>query len=399
MRAKWMLVLSAPLLAAVLAVVLMGSSSGKEKAVDYEALAQKLVNQCAGIREGDYVMVYGGVRDFELLEDIAVNIRKVGAYPLLMASSERMRHRMYADVPEKYDSTAGKFDEKIYGVINAAISVSTEEDPSAFSDIPPERFATVNGVYARLNESLMNRKFKMVDLGNDLYPTKSRAREFGITVEQLSRIFWDGVNVDYRKLRDTGSKVKEALLDGDVLRITNPDGSDVTMRIKGRKVFLSDGTISKDDENAGTVSCLKWLPAGEVYFTPVPGTVEGKVVVSRRSFLGKEIRNLTMTFVGGKLESMTAESGLDELKKNYDAHPAGKEMFGAVDIGINPAIRPVKGSCLVACMASGMISMNTGGNAWAGGENSTIYSIVSYIPGATMTLDGKVLIDKGKLNF
>ncbi len=399
MRAKWLLVLSAPLLAAVLAVVLMGSSSGKEKAVDYEALAEKLVNQCAGIHEGDYVLVYGGVRDFELLEDIAVNVRKVGAYPLLMASSERMRHRMYADVPAKYDSTAGKFDEKIYKVIDAAITVSSDEDPSVFADIPPERFATVNGVYGRLNQILLNKKYREISLGNDLNPTKYRAKDFGITVEQLSEVFWKGVGVDYSRLHETGVKVKTALLDGDVLHITNANGTDLTMRIKGRRVFVSDGIVSNDNEAAGTLSCIKFLPAGEVYFTPVPGTVEGKVVVDRRSFLGKEIRKFTMTFVRGKLESMSAESGLEELKKNYDAQPEGKETFGVVDIGINPDVRPVKGSRMVACMASGMISVNVGGNDWAGGDNSTPYAITSYIPGATMTLDGNVLVDKGTLQF
>ena len=57
---------------------------------DLEALAQKLVNQCAAIHESDNVIVSGGVRDLELLENIAVHVRKAGAFPMLTISSDRM---------------------------------------------------------------------------------------------------------------------------------------------------------------------------------------------------------------------------------------------------------------------------------------------------------------------
>ena len=42
----------------------------KSTAIDYEALAQKLVNQCGNIHEGEIVLVSGGVNDLELLENI-----------------------------------------------------------------------------------------------------------------------------------------------------------------------------------------------------------------------------------------------------------------------------------------------------------------------------------------
>ncbi|MGE5447968.1 MAG: hypothetical protein ACM3PR_06370, partial [Bacteroidales bacterium] len=72
----------------------------KGKSSDTEALAQKLVNQCAHIKEGEFVMISGGVRDLQLLEDIAVNVRKLGAFPLVSIESDRMTRRMYTEVPE-----------------------------------------------------------------------------------------------------------------------------------------------------------------------------------------------------------------------------------------------------------------------------------------------------------
>ncbi len=70
----------------------------------YETLAQKLVTQCGAIKEGEIVMVIGSVRDNELLEDIVVNVRKQGAFPLLVIGSDRMTRRMFTEVPVKYDT-------------------------------------------------------------------------------------------------------------------------------------------------------------------------------------------------------------------------------------------------------------------------------------------------------
>ena len=79
-------------------------TAAKKAPTDLEQLAQRLVTQSAGVKEGDVVLVTGGAQDQELLEDIAVNVRKAGAFPLVAIDSDRMAKRMYTDVPEKYDT-------------------------------------------------------------------------------------------------------------------------------------------------------------------------------------------------------------------------------------------------------------------------------------------------------
>ena len=58
-------------------------TAAKKAPTDLEQLAQRLVTQSAGVKEGDVVLVTGGTQDQELLEDIAVNVRKAGAFPLV----------------------------------------------------------------------------------------------------------------------------------------------------------------------------------------------------------------------------------------------------------------------------------------------------------------------------
>jgi leucyl aminopeptidase (aminopeptidase T) len=226
------------LVAALLVIPAAECSQQKGTSVDYEALAQKLVTQCANIHEGDYVLVTGGLRDFELLEDIAVHIRKVGAFPLVTLNSDRMWRRGFDDVPAKYDSQSMEFELKLAGLITAQIDVDFTEKESLLAHVPPERVATHMKTYIHVYDLMLKRNIRYLNLGNGLYPTSEKAKQFGVSQEELSKIFWDGVNVDYSKLQATGKAVKAALASGKQVHITNPNGTDLKMQIEaGRSSY------------------------------------------------------------------------------------------------------------------------------------------------------------------
>ena len=400
MRTKWSFIMcGVVLLAGLLAVSIVGSSPKESTDVDYEALAGKLVTQCANIHEGDLVLISGGVRDVELLEDIFINVRKLGASPLLSFGSDRLTRRYYDDVPVKYDSQTPELNLKLAGIVTALISVDYNESFGLLSDVPPERFAAVNKAWTPVYDLNRARNVRNVYLGNGLYPTAALAEQFDVPQEDLEKIFWDGVNVDYSQLQATGEAMKLTISAGKELHITNPNGTDLKMRIEGRPAFVSDGVISADDMEKGGPACQVWLPAGEVFFTPVPGTAEGKVVVDRHFYQGKEIKELTLVFEAGELTSMTAKSGLEPLQARYDVADSGKELFAAVSIGINPNVRLVPGSRMVAWMPAGMVTVGIGNNVWAGGENKNPYGQYHFLPGSTLKMDGKILVEEGKLKF
>lgn len=362
-----------------------------------EALAQKLVNQCANIHEGEFVMVTGGVRDLELLEDIVINVGKLGAFPILTIGSDRLTRRWVTEVPVKYDTHAPEGDLKLFGFITAVISVDYGETLGLLSDIPAERLVAMGKAYEPVNELFSKRNIKGVNLGNGLYPTEASAKQFGLTLKELSDLFWKGVNVDYAKLEATGKAVQAILASGKEVQLTNPNGTDIKMRIEKRPVIVSDGVLSADDLKKGFAASQVYLPAGEAYLSPVPGTAEGTVVVDRQFYQNIEILGLTLTFKAGKLTSMTAKSGLGPLKKMYDAAETGKEEFAFIDLGINPNVAVKAGSKLVAWMPAGMVTIGIGNNMWAGGENKTPYSLASFLPGSTLKVDGKVLVENGVL--
>lgn len=369
----------------------------KSTAVDYEALAQKLVNQCGNIHEGEIVMISGGVNNLELLEDIAVNVRKLGAFPLLTIGSDRMTRRMFTDVPTKFDTQTPELSLKLLSFVTAMISVDYGQAPGLLADVAPERFVTLGKTNEPVTELVMKNNIKGVNLGNGLYPTDAQAKQFGITKAELSDIFWKAVNTDYTKLEATANKLKAVLSGGKEVHITNANGTDLKLRIENRQALASDGSLSADDLKKGYASSQVYLPAGEVFVSPVAGTAEGKVVVDRLFYQDTEVLGITLTFHEGKLTSMTAKSGLAPLKAMYDAAGAGKDDFAYIDLGINPDVKVKPGSKLVAWMPAGMVTVGIGNNVWAGGDNKSPFGLPFFLPGSTVKVDGKVLVENGVL--
>jgi leucyl aminopeptidase (aminopeptidase T) len=257
--------------------------------------------------------------------------------------------------------------------------------------------ATITKARSAVADTMLKRNVRQVFLGNGLYPTDATTAQFGVTRDQLAQIFWAGVNTDYSGLQSTGEKLKLILSAGKELTITNPNGTNLTLKIQGRPTFVSDGVISADDAKKGGPACQVWLPAGEVYLAPMPGTAEGKVVIDRLVHQGKTVEGLTLTFKAGKLTGMTATSGLEPIKALYDASDAGKDAFAFIDLGINPDVLIPSGSKLLAWMPAGMTSIGFGNNTWAGGENKTSFELSGHIPGSTVKVDGKTIVESGKL--
>lgn len=367
--------------------------------VDLEKIASQLVNNCAGISEGDIVMVSGGVKDLELLENIAVDVRKKGAFPLLTIDSDRLTRKMFTEVPEKYDSQAPKLGMHMVKFINATINVSSNETPDLLADIPPERFKTRNEASKELREYVEKNPMRSVALGNGMYPTKANAEEFGISLDELTNIFWSGINIDYNQLSADGKKLEAILAAGNELEITNPNGTSLKVKIKNCPTFCSDGMITQEDMKKGMAGYSVYLPAGEVYLAPVAGTANGKVVVDNFSMMGKQIEGLVLEFKNGKLVSMDAKTNIDVLKKYYKTDEKGLDEFSVVDFGINPNVVVPKGSKLLNWVPAGMITVGIGNNQWAGGTNDADNGLSFFVPGSTVKLDGKTLVDNGKLKL
>jgi leucyl aminopeptidase (aminopeptidase T) len=79
------------------------------------------------------------------------------------------------------------------------------------------------------------------------------------------------VPIDYGELKALCGGVKKVLDEAAELRITNRNGTDITIGIRGRTSFTDDGDFSRPGTGGN-------LPAGETFVSPVVGSAEGTIV-------------------------------------------------------------------------------------------------------------------------
>jgi aminopeptidase len=363
---------------------------------DFKSVAAKVVQQSAGVREGEIVLIAGSDEDLPLLEDIAIEVQKAGGHPLLTVNTERFRRRSYDEVPAKYDSRAPTLFRKLTEIQDVFISTESDEGRT-LKGVPPERMAARAKAFAPVLELARKRGVRSVALGNGLYPSAERAEQFGMSREELARLMYGGIDADYSELQATGEQIRKMLAAGKELRITNPSGTDLRVGIAGRPVQVSDGVISPEDRKRGGAALSVWLPAGEVFLTPVPATANGVVVADHLFYQGDRIEGLRLELKNGKLVGMTAKSGLDPLRQYYEQAGPGKDLFGVVDIGINRGIElPERGAVNVWSRA-GTVTVGLGNNTWAGGDNQVNFALSPEIRNATLEVDGTVVVQDGKL--
>jgi aminopeptidase len=369
---------------------------GAVPAVDLKSVATKIVQQSAGVGEGDVVLVSGSDQDLPLLEDIAIEVQKLGGHPLVTVSTERFNRRSYDEVPAKYDGQTPKLSMKLTEMVDVFISTEAGEGRT-MKGVAPERTAARGKAFAPVGQLMRKRNVRTVALGNGLYPNAERAEQFGISREELAALMYGGIDADYSQLQAAGEQVRKALAGGKELHITNPEGTDLRVKISGRPVVVSDGVISAEDRKQGSPAVSVWLPAGEVFLTPVPGTANGVVVADHLFYQGDRIDGLRLEVKDGKVVGMTAKSGLDQLKEYYELAGPGKDILSVVDIGINPSIEVPEGGAVNVWSRAGAVTLVVGDNTWAGGDNRVNFSIPPEIKNATLEVDGTALVKDGKL--
>lgn len=363
-------------------------------------IAKRIVTQTAGVAEGEIVQIEGTPHDIKLLEALATEVRKRGAFPLVTLTTDEMERQSYTEVPAKYDSQERKLELALADVVDVGIVVGSTQSPDLLADVPD--IATRRSARDKAFEPVFKKWAegnRFVEVNNGLYPTAWRAKRYGMSEEDLSRMFWQGVNVDYSDLQARGEAIRKTLARAKEMRVRAANGTDLRLRIEGRPIVVSDGVLSDEDRKRGGTAAWAYLPAGEVALTPVPGTAQGKVVFDRLFFDGKEVRDLTVTFAKGQMTAMSGSGpGYAGLKAHHDAAAdPRKAEFAFVDLGINENLELPKDSAVGTWPPAGTTTIGIGTNVWAGGDNASTYGLAGHLRDATVTVDATTLVKNGEL--
>ena len=365
-------------------------------APNFQATARMIVNEAVQVKENEGVLITGDATKIPLMEAIAVEVAKKGGFPHLVLESPEVAKRVLTECSPTYLSTPNQMTIAEIKHTNVQISLSSVEDPTYLAKVPEERVALVRKASQAVTEALYSRPMRTVSLGNPMMPSAGIARFYGVPLADMEARFWEAVNTPPATIAENGRKVKEALASGREIHIQTQAGTDLRFKLAGRKVTLADGQIHNPPVDKPE---QVWLPAGEVFTAPDASTVNGTVFVPLAEYRGNKIKDLKLTFQGGKVTKIEAAQNAEVLKEALAKSAGDKDLFSFIDIGVNPNSRMMKSSDYCTYEMGGMVTMGIGQAPWLDCPNQSDFAQEFFIPRATVEVDGRVIVRDGTIQI
>jgi leucyl aminopeptidase (aminopeptidase T) len=362
----------------------------------HDSVADKVVNQSLQIQPGEVVIIYGSPTEIELMGALQVAVAKAGGQAILQINIPEADKRAILETPMEHLKqlpTAALLQLKM---ADATITVGSVPDPDLFADVPEERLAAQRQAGAAFSKAFRTARTRNVSLGQTGgIPTPAYAESRGANYEEMTGMFWEAVDVGPDELAALGTHVAGMLEPGRQVRLTSTAGTDLSLAIDEPRARINAGRTADVIQASGPASV--WLPAGEAYACVKPGSASGTVVVPHTDFRGVPVENLKMTFEMGEMTAMSAEKNGEILEKFFDASTAKTKTLSVVDVGLNSKSQPLAGSGYASWEMGGMITVNLGNNAWAGGKNDAEGVVSFHLSGASLTVEDKEVVSAGKL--
>jgi len=218
-----------------------------------------------------------------------------------------------------------------------------------------------------------------------------------VTPEMLSG---GAASADYSAMGTLGARVLEAWAQCKNVRVASDGGTDLTASVAGRKPFCIAGKAFKDPARP-QLGGVCAFPDGEAGIAPVEGTGEGQVVFDTTVHsIGLLREPIKITVRKGRIATIEGGREAEILREIINQH--GDEHsynFPAeISIGLNPMAR-ITGIMRVDKKLYGSVHIALGTNDDFGGTVHSKLHLDGLIRFPTVTMDGKVVVDKGKLTI
>jgi len=357
---------------------------------NYDALVRNVLNSTLNVQPGDDVIVETWDHGLPIASAFIYRLRELGARPILLFEHEETFWKSAESLPEE---KLGKVGEHEWAAVEKAKGYIFVPGPADFLRIWKNR--SKFGASTAYNEEWYERakryrlKAARIALG---YATQQRARAFKVSLAAWQRMLFAASTVDFTALSGKVGKVASMLGTGSV-KITDPKGTDLNLRLAGREPYQDDCVVDSNDLDHGRN--VANIPGGDVLACPDETYADGTVVFDRPAqFMGKWVGGVRLQFKNDTLTNYQARLNADLLKGSYEKATGEKNRIAVLGVGVNPKARV---GFLQDSIASGVVTVGIGGNDDIGGSNKTDFYFAGVLTKATLTVDGNTIVKNGKL--
>lgn len=343
--------------------------------------ARIVVNYSCDVKRGDFVLIDTSSGALPLVTEIAAEIAKAGAHFQVLARDYGFSRAYLLNASEE---TLSSFPEPLLNLYKGAdilIAIIAPENTKELADVPPEKFRMRVKGMAEANKAIMGKEKWCITL----HPTPALAQEADKSLEAYSDFAYGAMLRDWPAMASKMQVLADKMAATKSVRLVGEE-TDISFSIEGRKPMVDAGK--------------KNLPGGEVFTSPIEGTVNGRVYFDLPFlFLSNTVRGVRLKYVDGEIVEHSAEVG-DKLLSELLASDAGAKRLGELGIGMNRGITEVTKNMLFDEKMGDTIHMAVG-RAFeeVGGTNESgihIDMVKSMKKGGAIYFDGEATYENGR---
>jgi len=338
-----------------------------------------IVTRAASVKKNSNLLIICGVHNKNLAEQLMLQAYAAGAHPFLWVFDERpfLRHSRFLS-----SNSMGSLPSHTRSLLEKSDVVIWLSQFSGF----PSRDEPIVSFWNSVYHVIKNKPRLLVNL-----PSAKNIERSGIPYGDFLRAFVNAIRADYAKIRITGSKVASKLEGKEVIRVCDPNGTDLTLSIKDRPVGIEVGTL----EECYTTGkeCEVEVPSGEVYVAPLETSATGTLIVDELRDFG--IRKLQLGFEKGKMVKFKAQEGTHAFNEFISKAEGDKDRIAELGIGINHDMKPV-GWRIYDEKALGTVHIAIGENRHMGGINKATIHLDFILYNPTIEASNTTIMKNGK---
>lgn len=305
-----------------------------------------LVEHCVALRAGENVLVIGDTETAPIADVLAQVAREAGGDVVMAVMAPRAQHGN--DPPAVLAAAMQVADVMLMAVTHSITHTTARKEASA------------RGARSAILRS--------------------------VTVESMTE---GAATADYPAIRRLTREIAEVLSAASAVRVTSPEGTDVTMRIDGRQALALDGFATE----RGTFTPF---PTGEAAIVPLEGTTNGVMVfdhaIDNVGVLDAPIRCQVRD---GRIVRVEGGRSADAFRRliETDAQAGNIAEFA---IGTNPSSR-LRGNMAEDKVLLGVVHIGIGDSHTIGGLIESKIHVDAIILNPTVEVDGRRIVEQRRM--
>lgn len=308
--------------------------------------AKMMVEHSVALRAGEQVLVIGDTETAPIAEMLAAAAREAGGDVVMAIMTVRAQHGN--DPPPTLAAAMAAADVMLMAVKHSITHTTARQQASA------------RGARSAILRS--------------------------VTVESMTE---GAATADYPAVRRLTRELADLLASGRSVRVTSPEGTDLTLRIDGRSALALDGFATEPGS-------FTPFPTGEAAIVPVEGSADGVVVfdhaIDNVGVLDAPIR---CEVRGGRIVRVDGGRSADAFRQLI-ATDANAGNIAEFAIGTNPKSR-LRGNMAEDKVLLGVVHIGIGDSHTIGGLVESTIHVDAIILNPTVEVDGRRIVERRRM--